>query len=102
MDCAGHGVPGALMTMLARAAIDLAITEVGPSDPAAVLTRTDSAIRAMLADAQLPRALATNTDAGWYILTARLACQLRGREDQPVRQQWRCVARSSRRKACAG
>ena len=74
MDCAGHGVPGALMTMLARAAIDLAITEVGPSDPAAVLTRTDSAIRAMLADAQLPRALATNTDAGWYILTARLAC----------------------------
>ncbi|MFG0228152.1 biofilm regulation protein phosphatase SiaA [Achromobacter sp. AONIH1] len=64
MDCAGHGVPGALMTMLARAAIDLAITEVGPSDPAAVLTRTDSAIRAMLADAQLPRALATNTDAG--------------------------------------
>ena len=26
--------------------------------------RTDSAIRAMLADAQLPRALATNTDAG--------------------------------------
>ena len=64
MDCAGHGVPGALMTMLARAAIDLAITEVGPGDPAGVLTRTDAAIRAMLADAQLPRALATNTDAG--------------------------------------
>lgn len=64
MDCAGHGVPGALMTMLARAAIDLAITEVGPTDPAGVLTRTDGAIRAMLADAQLPRALATNTDAG--------------------------------------
>ncbi len=64
MDCAGHGVPGALMTMLARAAIDLAIAEVGPADPAAILGRTDSAIRAMLADAQLPRALATNTDAG--------------------------------------
>lgn len=64
MDCAGHGVPGALMTMLARAAIDLAITEAGPADPAGILTRTDSAIRAMLADAQLPRALATNTDAG--------------------------------------
>ena len=64
MDCAGHGVPGALMTMLARAAIDLAITEVGPGDPAGILTRTDNAIRAMLADAQLPRALATNTDAG--------------------------------------
>lgn len=64
MDCAGHGVPGALMTMLARAAIDLAITEAGPSDPAGILARTDGAIRAMLADAQLPRALATNTDAG--------------------------------------
>ena len=64
MDCAGHGVPGALMTMLARAAIDLAITEAGPADPAGILTRTDGAIRAMLADAQLPRALATNTDAG--------------------------------------
>ncbi|CUJ49026.1 biofilm regulation protein phosphatase SiaA [Achromobacter ruhlandii] len=64
MDCAGHGVPGALMTMLARAAIDLAITEAGPADPAGILARTDSAIRAMLADAQLPRALATNTDAG--------------------------------------
>ncbi|MFQ1062859.1 biofilm regulation protein phosphatase SiaA [Bordetella trematum] len=63
MDCAGHGVPGALMTMLARAAIDLAVSEMGPRDPAGILTRTDSAIRAMLADAQLPRALATNTDA---------------------------------------
>lgn len=64
MDCAGHGVPGALMTMLARAAIDLGIDESGPSDPAAVLTRADAAIRAMLNDAQMPRALATNTDAG--------------------------------------
>lgn len=64
MDCAGHGVPGALMTMLARAAIDLAVAEVGPRDPAAILQRTDSAMRAMLADAQLPRALATNMDAG--------------------------------------
>nr|WP_086080297.1 biofilm regulation protein phosphatase SiaA [Bordetella genomosp. 13] len=64
VDCAGHGVPGALMTMLARAAIDLAIADVGPSDPAAVLAGTDAAIRAMLADAQLPRTLAINTDAG--------------------------------------
>lgn len=64
MDCAGHGVPGALMTMLARAAIDLAIQDVGPADPAAILTRCDSAMRAMLAEAHLPRALATNADAG--------------------------------------
>lgn len=64
MDCAGHGVPGALMTMLARAAIDTAIQEAGPSDPALILARCDSAMRGMLAEAHLPRALATNADAG--------------------------------------
>jgi len=64
VDCAGHGVPGALMTMLARAAIDAAIGEAGVRDPAAVLARTDAAVRAMLADAQLPRMVATSIDAG--------------------------------------
>jgi serine phosphatase RsbU (regulator of sigma subunit) len=64
MDCAGHGVPGALMTMLLRAAVDVAIAECGPANPAQILARTDAAMRAMLADAQLPNALATNTDAG--------------------------------------
>ncbi|WP_369822731.1 biofilm regulation protein phosphatase SiaA [Bordetella sp. N] len=64
MDCAGHGVPGALMTMLVRAAVDVALAEAGPADPAAVLTRTDAAIRAMLRDAQFPDTVATNTDAG--------------------------------------
>jgi serine phosphatase RsbU (regulator of sigma subunit) len=64
MDCAGHGVPGALMTMLLRAAVDVAIAETGAADPAQILTRTDTAMRAMLADAHLPNALATNTDAG--------------------------------------
>ncbi|MFC4278942.1 biofilm regulation protein phosphatase SiaA [Achromobacter aloeverae] len=64
MDCAGHGVPGALMTMLVRAAVDVALAEVGPADPAAVLVRTDRAIRAMLRDAQFPDSVATSTDAG--------------------------------------
>lgn len=64
MDCAGHGVPGALMTMLARAAVDVAVAETGLADPAALLRGIDAAIRAMLADAQLPRTLALNTDAG--------------------------------------
>lgn len=63
-DCAGHGVPGALMTMLARAAIDHAIGVAGEQDPAAILRETDLALRGMLGDAQLSRALATNTDAG--------------------------------------
>lgn len=73
MDCAGHGVPGALMTMLARAAIDLAITEAGPADPAGILTRTDSAIRAMLADAQRRGRWPPTRTRGWYILTANPA-----------------------------
>ena len=72
MDCAGHGVPGALMTMLMRAAVDLAIADCGPADPAQILTRTDAAVRAMLANADFPHGLATNTDAGLvYIDRAR-------------------------------
>lgn len=63
VDCAGHGVPGALMTMLSRAAIDAAISEVGLRDPAAILMRTDAALRTMVTDAELPRTLATSMDA---------------------------------------
>ena len=71
MDCAGHGVPGALMTMLMRAAVDLAIAECGPGDPAQILTRTDAAVRAMLANAEFPQGLATNTDAGLVYIDRR-------------------------------
>jgi serine phosphatase RsbU (regulator of sigma subunit) len=63
-DCAGHGVPGAMMTMLARAAIDRAIHQAGIESPAAVLAKTDEAMRAMLAEAQGARAVATSMDLG--------------------------------------
>ncbi|MDB5789237.1 SpoIIE family protein phosphatase [Caballeronia mineralivorans] len=63
VDCAGHGVPGALMTMLAHAAISHAIAEVGLHDPAAILGRTDTALRAMLSASHLDSALATHADA---------------------------------------
>jgi len=63
-DCAGHGVPGAMMTMLARAAIDRAVHQAGIDSPAAVLARTDEAMRAMLAEAQVTRAVATTMDLG--------------------------------------
>lgn len=76
MDCAGHGVPGALMTMLVRAAMDVAINDIGPGDPAALLTRCDAAIRAMLSDAHLPPALATNADAA-LVYIDRNAARLR-------------------------
>ncbi|MGB4467434.1 MAG: biofilm regulation protein phosphatase SiaA [Azovibrio sp.] len=64
VDCAGHGVPGALMTMLARAALDHAMTQEGIAAPAAILTQTDATMRAMLQHCDLPRAIATNMDAG--------------------------------------
>lgn len=64
VDCAGHGVPGALMTMLARSALDHAMNEVGLESPAAILNRTDAALRGMLRESELPRAIATNMDAG--------------------------------------
>ena len=68
VDCAGHGVPGALMTMLARAAFDHAIREQGLESPAQILHSADRVLRTMLQDFDLPRALATNMDAGLVLL----------------------------------
>ena len=65
VDCAGHGVPGALMTMLARAAIDRAMVEVGLADPAGILRHTDLAMRGMLGETSIPASIATNLDAGF-------------------------------------
>lgn len=64
VDCAGHGVPGALMTMLAHAAIDQALDAIGIEDPAAALSRTDMIVRGMLREEGMPRGLATNMDLG--------------------------------------
>ena len=67
-DCAGHGVPGAMMTMLARAALDHAINESGMDSPAALLTQTDRIIRSMLQESPLPRGIATNMDLGLAVV----------------------------------
>lgn len=64
VDCAGHGVAGALMTMLARGALDHAINECGIASPAAILQLADKVLRTMLQDCELPRGLATNMDVG--------------------------------------
>jgi sigma-B regulation protein RsbU (phosphoserine phosphatase) len=68
VDCAGHGVPGALMTMLSRAAFDHAIREQGLESPAQILHSADLVLRNMLQDFDLPRGLATNMDAGLVLL----------------------------------
>ncbi|MBA2780157.1 biofilm regulation protein phosphatase SiaA [Billgrantia kenyensis] len=64
VDCAGHGVPGALMTMLARAIIDNAIAQEGADNPAALLNEIDHQSRELLPESQLPSSIATNMDIG--------------------------------------
>ncbi|WP_136065467.1 biofilm regulation protein phosphatase SiaA [Modicisalibacter radicis] len=64
VDCAGHGVPGALMTMLARAIIDHAILEIGEDDPAGILNATDRQARELFNQERLPGSIATNMDVG--------------------------------------
>lgn len=48
IDCAGHGVPGACMTMAAHAAIEVATQVVPWNDPARLLLQTDAVVRSML------------------------------------------------------
>lgn len=64
VDCAGHGVPGALMTMLARAALDDAVNRHGVDAPAHLLHNVDATLRGMVDHSTLPRAIATNMDMG--------------------------------------
>lgn len=64
VDCAGHGVPGALMTMLARAAFDDAMNRLGIDSPAAILEHADATLREMVQQSEIPRTVATNLDAG--------------------------------------
>ncbi|WP_302141793.1 biofilm regulation protein phosphatase SiaA [Halomonas alkalicola] len=64
VDCAGHGVPGAMMTMLARAIIDQALAREDARDPAALLGEIDRRAREMLPAERLPSSIATNMDVG--------------------------------------
>jgi serine phosphatase RsbU (regulator of sigma subunit) len=63
-DCAGHGVSGAMMTMLARAGIDRSIMEVGITSPADILSCTDTAMRTLLHGARMSKSIATSMDIG--------------------------------------
>jgi serine phosphatase RsbU (regulator of sigma subunit) len=76
VDCAGHGVPGALMTMLARAAFDEAMNTLGIESPAALLRRADATLRDMVRQSAMPETVATNLDAG-LVFVDRTAGQLR-------------------------
>ena len=48
MDCTGHGVPGALMTMIALSSLRKIVTEENCSSPATILQQLNSAIKTAL------------------------------------------------------
>ena len=71
-DCAGHGVPGACMTMLAHAVIENAIDTLGGTDPAAILRAVDAALRQAMATQPNRGEVATTMDMGLaYVDPAR-------------------------------
>jgi serine phosphatase RsbU (regulator of sigma subunit) len=77
-DCAGHGVPGALMTMLARAEIEHAVGRLGHRDPAALLAEIDVRMRGLLSE-DIAQSLATTMDAGLvWVDTARRSLRFAG------------------------
>lgn len=48
IDCTGHSVPGAIMTMIAGSALSRVVSELGSEDPARILDRLDSIVRETL------------------------------------------------------
>jgi serine phosphatase RsbU (regulator of sigma subunit) len=47
-DCTGHGVPGAFMTLLASASLSKALEQMGPRDPAALLSAVNRNVKGLL------------------------------------------------------
>jgi serine phosphatase RsbU (regulator of sigma subunit) len=48
IDCTGHSVPGAIMTMIAGTTLNRVVSEIGFSDPAKILERMDFIVRQTL------------------------------------------------------
>ena len=70
-DCAGHGVPGAMMAMLGHAALEQAVRELGCNDPAALLHHADQTLRSMLGNDNDANVLATSMDIGLALVEPR-------------------------------
>lgn len=45
IDCTGHGVPGAIMTMIASTSLNRAVNDIGYRDPGALLARINALVR---------------------------------------------------------
>lgn len=48
IDCTGHGVPGAIMTMISGSCLDRALEEVGSQDPSRILARLNWLVKSSL------------------------------------------------------
>lgn len=71
-DCTGHGVPGALMTMLASTVVRQAVDEAGAQGPAAVLAAADRLTRASLGQGTGRAEAASGPDNGFDMVLGLL------------------------------
>jgi serine phosphatase RsbU (regulator of sigma subunit) len=61
LDCTGHGVPGALMTMIVTASLEAAVAETPSLQPAAILNSVNRRIRQALGQKGPPTGIASAT-----------------------------------------
>ncbi len=47
-DCTGHGVPGAFMTLIASSSLTQALGQIGPRNPAALLSAVNRGVKGLL------------------------------------------------------
>lgn len=47
-DCTGHGVPGAFMTLIASSSLTQALAQIGPREPAALLSAVNRSVKSLL------------------------------------------------------
>lgn len=47
-DCTGHGVPGAFMTLIASSSLTQALSQIGPRNPADLLSAVNRAVKELL------------------------------------------------------
>jgi serine phosphatase RsbU (regulator of sigma subunit) len=68
LDCTGHGMPGALMTMVGDSIVRRAISEYGLNQPEALAQAIDRLLRAALNRADVPGGFDHGMDIGIIIL----------------------------------
>jgi phosphoserine phosphatase RsbU/P len=65
LDCTGHGVPGAFMTMIAASVLDRVLQQDGATSPAFVLQQLDALVRTLLGqDRPSPEQVGVESDDG--------------------------------------